>query len=58
MARIHLYRVSEPLPEFQADAYDYLKTLAQYWKKYYNTMSGKGVVEEFIDKSFKYGDFK
>lgn len=39
MARVHYWRVKEPLP----DALDE-KALAAYWKKYYNTVNGKGVV--------------
>ena len=45
MARVHYYRVPEPLP----DANDVAK-LATYWKKYYNTPEGKGTPLEFIEK--------
>jgi len=43
MARIHYMRVPESLPE----ATD-VEGLARYWKKYYNTHLGKGVVEEAV----------
>jgi hypothetical protein len=47
MARIHYFRVKEPLPKS-----DDIEGLAKYWKKYYNTEKGKGTVEEFI-KNYK-----
>lgn len=43
MARIHLYRDSEPLP----NAYD-VQGMAAYWKRVYNTHLGAGTEEEFI----------
>jgi hypothetical protein len=43
MARVHYYRVPEPLPKSS----DPVK-LAEYWKKYYNTHKGKGKVEDAV----------
>src|SRR5262245_22881642 len=44
MCRMHYIRVPESLPMQPDD----IEALARYWKKYYNTMAGKGTVEEFI----------
>ena len=41
MCRIHYRRVPKPLPKT-------LEEQAKYWKKYYNTKSGKGTVEKFL----------
>ena len=41
MCRIHYLRVPEGLPSD-------LEGYARYWKQYYNTVHGKGTVEEFI----------
>ncbi|MBF0382021.1 MAG: hypothetical protein HQL69_13440 [Magnetococcales bacterium] len=43
MCRLHYRRVAAPLP----DAED-IDGLAAYWKKYYNTVVGRGTEEEFI----------
>jgi len=43
MARIHYYRVSEPLPE----AGD-VEAMAHYWKTYYNTSAGKGTTLKYL----------
>jgi|APSaa5957512535_1039671.scaffolds.fasta_scaffold325278_1 hypothetical protein len=43
MARLHYWRVSEPLPKASDP-----EGLAGYWKKHYNTSSGKGTVEECL----------
>jgi hypothetical protein len=43
MCRIHYYRVKESIPD-QAN----IEILAEYWKKHYNTVKGKGTIEEFI----------
>jgi len=40
-ARLHYYRVSEPLPSSLAG-------YARYWKKYYNTILGAGTEDEFV----------
>ena len=42
-ARLHYMRIPEALPSYQN-----VEQIAQYWKKYYNTMDGKGTVEAFI----------
>jgi hypothetical protein len=52
MARIHYWRVEEPLPE-PSD----IEGLARYWKQYYNTHAGKGTVKQFLTKYRKYVGF-
>lgn len=49
MARMHYLRVAEPLP-----AVDDLEGQAQYWKKYYNTPSGAGHVDEYVQNYNRY----
>ena len=49
MCRIHYYRVSESLP----DAND-IAGLARYWKRYYNTVLGKGTESEFVENYHRY----
>lgn len=49
MARVHYWRVAEPLP-----AHDDVIEMAHYWKAYFNTMKGKGTVEQFIDNYRRY----
>ncbi len=44
IARLVYYRRPEPLPVDSTD----VKALAEYWKRYYNTVHGKGTVEEFV----------
>jgi len=44
MCRMHYYRKSEPLPES-----DDVRALGEYWKKHYNTVKGKGTVDEFVE---------
>lgn len=44
MGRVHYLRVSQPLP-----AADDRLGLARYWKRYYNTVKGKGTVDEFLE---------
>ena len=41
MARVHYLRVREAIPSD-------LEGWARYWKRYYNTLLGKGTEEEFI----------
>lgn len=43
MCRVHYLRIPEALP-----AYDDIEAMAKYWKKYYNTVHGKGSEREFI----------
>jgi hypothetical protein len=45
MARVHYWRVLEPLPEANN-----ISGLALYWKTYYNTPDGKGTVSAFVIK--------
>ena len=47
MCRVHYLRVKEALPT-TPEGY------AEYWKKYYNTSSGKGTAKEFLDKYNKF----
>lgn len=44
-ARIRLYLVNDVLP-----ASNELEAQAKYWKKYYNSESGKGTPDEFIER--------
>lgn len=41
-ARLHYIRVPEPIPDTIPDQ-------ARYWKRYYNTVAGKGTVDEYVD---------
>ena len=50
ICRIHYLRVKEALPDA-----DDVEGLANYYKKYYNTLAGKGTVDQFIDNYYKYG---
>ncbi len=43
MARVHYYRVSEPLPKNSS-----LELLGQYWKDHYNTKAGAGTADHFV----------
>lgn len=43
MSRVFYRRIREALPP----AYN-VRAMGMYWKRYYNTMAGKGTVEEFI----------
>lgn len=49
MTRIHYFRVKSPLP----DAKD-IKGLAQYWKHHYNTLLGRGNVDDALDAYFEF----
>ena len=42
--RLHFLRFKDPIP----DASD-IESIANYWKKYWNTSAGKGTIEEFIN---------
>ena len=44
ICRAHYGRFKEPLPHE-----DDIVELGKYWKKYYNTISGKGTVDEFVN---------
>lgn len=44
MARVHLWRVREPLPD-----HNDLWALGAYWKIHWNTDSGRGDVEDFVE---------
>lgn len=47
MCRIHYFRVREKIPHT-------LHEQAAYWKKYYNTVHGKGTVHEYLENYRKY----
>lgn len=47
MCRVHYLRVSEKIP-WTIEGY------AAYWKRYYNTIKGKGTEEEFIRNYKRY----
>lgn len=49
MCRVHYRRVREGLP-----AANDIAGLASYWKRYYNTVKGKGTEKEFIANYNKY----
>ena len=48
LARVHYLRVPEKLPE------PIPVELGRYWKKYYNTVLGKGTIEGFLRKYRKH----
>ena len=48
IARVHYFRVAEPLPPL------YDKALAEYWKKHWNTKLGKGTVNEALANYARY----
>lgn len=50
MCRVHYLRVSEALP-----ASNDIQGLAKYWKKYYNTVKGKGSASGFIRNYIRLG---
>ena len=43
LCRVHYLRVNEPLPTSED-----LHEIGAYWKRHYNTMAGKGTVDEFV----------
>ena len=47
LCRVHCLRVTEAIPP-KTD----VKALAEYWKKYYNTVKGKGTVDKAV-KEYK-----
>lgn len=47
MCRAFFLRISESIPST-------VEKRAEYWKKYYNTVYGKGTVEDYIRKVEKY----
>ena len=44
MCRLHYRRIPKPLPSSDEGQ-------ANYWKKYYNSMAGRGTVEDFLVRS-------
>jgi hypothetical protein len=49
MCRLQYIRFKEPLPDHSD-----IEGLAEYWKKYYNTVKGKGTVEDFVRNYSRY----
>lgn len=49
LCRVFFLRISESVPST-------VEGRAEYWKKYYNTVYGKGTVEDYIKKVEKYGN--
>jgi hypothetical protein len=47
MCRVHYLRFDEKIP-------DSVPGYARYWKKYYNTVKGKGTEQEFIANYYEY----
>lgn len=47
-ARLHYFRVAEPVPES-------LEEQAAYYKRYYNTTAGKATPEDFLNAVHRYG---
>jgi hypothetical protein len=51
MCRLQYWRFPEPLPRVED-----VEGQARYWKKYYNTIKGKGTVSEFIENAERVED--
>lgn len=49
LCRVFFLRITESVPNT-------VEGRAEYWKKYYNTVYGKGTVEDYIKKVEKYGN--
>jgi len=49
MTRVHYYRIRKPLPSV-----DDVAGMAAYWKKYYNSVLGKGTEIEFVKNYYLY----
>ncbi|KZC99678.1 MULTISPECIES: hypothetical protein [unclassified Thalassospira] len=49
MCRVHYLRRAEPLPKA-----DDVRGMAVYWKRYYNTVHGKGTEQEFVENYERY----
>lgn len=54
MARVHYWRVPEPLPKLKSNYADYLMELGRYAKKYYNTDLGKATPLHYYTAYIKY----
>jgi hypothetical protein len=54
MARVHYWRVPEPLPS--KDDTKYLDKLGNYAKKYYNTPQGKATGRKYVSDYFRWID--
>lgn len=56
VARVHYLRVKEPVPKRTNfdEEYTYIKALAGYWKRHWNTAAGAGTVQEAIDNYNRY----
>lgn len=49
MARVYYYRVKEPLPSHKI-----VGDMASYYKRYYNTITGKATIQRAIDSYKRY----
>lgn len=49
MCRLKYRSIKEPLPDPKS-----AMQMAQYWKLYYNTLQGKGTVDEFVRNYYAY----
>ncbi len=49
IARIHYLRISEAIPKNEGNRTDYIRKLATYYKKYYNTALGKAQMDDIVD---------
>ena len=47
MCRLHYLRVPSPIPNNRLNR-------ASYWKTYYNTIAGKGAIDDYLLKSIRY----
>lgn len=54
MARVHYWRVPEPLPKLKGNHADYLMELGRYAKKYYNTELGKAAPLHYYTAYLKF----
>ena len=60
MTRLHYWRVPEAIPS--RDQFDhkkqYIRALAEYWKKHYNTHLGAGTVDQAVSNYYRYVEGK
>ncbi|MCP4116483.1 MAG: hypothetical protein GY737_13945 [Desulfobacteraceae bacterium] len=54
MARVHYWRVPEPLPVEGASRKLYIQELADYWKAHWNTWKGAGTAQEAYQNYCRY----
>lgn len=54
IARVNYMRIHEAIPKWSGNEEEYIRALAAYWKKYWNTKIGKGTQEEAIANYKRY----